>query len=99
MKLFSITLQGHILHIFAADYNSALAKSRILARKIFYSTLRNAQFRCREVRTVVWPDDAILSAQQMQAVLGEPIYQPENGFARLFNSLFDSTQEVKTSCA
>ena len=97
MKLFAITLQGHILHIFAADYNSALAKARILARKVFCSTLRNAQFRCREVRTVVWPDDAILSAQQMQAVLGEPIYQPENGFARLFNSLFD--QEVKVSCA
>ena len=98
MKLFAITLQGHILHIFAADYNSALAKARILARKVFCSTLRNAQFRCREVRTVVWPDDAVLSAQQMQAVLGEPIYQPENGFARLFNSLFDSTREV-SSCA
>lgn len=97
MKLFSITLQGHILHVFAESYNSALAKARILARKVFCSTLRNAQFRCREVRTVVWPDDAVLSAQQMQAILGEPIYQPENGFARLFNSLFDS-QEV-TSCA
>ena len=97
MKLFSITLQGHILHIFAADYSSALAKSRILARKVFYSTLRTAQFSCREVRTVVWPDDAILSAQQMQVVLGEPIFQPEKSFARLFNSIFD--QVVQESCA
>lgn len=97
MKLFSVTLSGHILHVFAESYNSALAKARILARKVFCSTLHNAQFRCREVRSLIWLDADILSAQQMQAVLGEPIYQPENGFARLFNSLFDS-QEV-TSCA
>lgn len=96
MKLFAITLQGHTLHVFAESYNSALARARILARKIFCSTLRNAQFRCREVRTSVWPDDAILSAQQMQVVLGEPIYQPENSFDRLFNSLFE---EVQASCA